>query len=143
MIELRFQLPDPRRRLAGVRLAHQLGDRLPHVFKRRGRTWELEAPAPDVARFEYQLELIGRDDGSEWVVDPANPRTASGPWGAKSVWEEPGYEPPAWLDGHYLWDAVLADLHRRAGNIAAATEHRDRALATAPSSGYERCWRGD
>jgi enterochelin esterase-like enzyme len=99
VIEIRFHLPDPRRRLAGVRLAHQLGDRLPHAFRRQGRAWELAAPAPDVARFEYQLELIGRDDGSEWVVDPGNPRTASGPWGAKSVWEEPGYQPPAWLDG--------------------------------------------
>ena len=100
MIEIRFQLPDPRRRLAAVRLAHQLGDRLPHALRPpRPRLGALGAPAPDVARFEYQLELIDQDDESEWIVDPANPRTASGPWGDKSVWEEPGYEPPAWLDG--------------------------------------------
>jgi enterochelin esterase-like enzyme len=99
VIEIRFVLLDPRRRLAAVRLAHQLGDRLPHAFALRGRRWELTATVPDVTRFEYQLELIGQDDESEWIVDPANPRKASGPWGDKSVWESPGYEPPAWLDG--------------------------------------------
>lgn len=98
MIEVRFQLPDPRRRLAAVRVAHELRDRLPHELARAGRGWELVAPAPDVARFEYQLELIDRAGGSEWIVDPGNPKTASGPWGDKSVWEEPDYAPPAWLD---------------------------------------------
>ena len=97
MIEIRFQLPDPRRRLAAVRLAHQLHDRMPHELTRRGTAWELTASAPDVARFEYQFELIDRRGHSEWVLDPGNPKTASGPWGDKSVWEEPGYKPPAWL----------------------------------------------
>jgi RNA polymerase sigma factor (sigma-70 family) len=41
--------------------------------------------------------------------------------------------PPAWLAGSYLWDAVLADLHRRAGNLEIAARHRDRALASAPT----------
>ena len=45
-----------------------------------------------------------------------------------------GMVPPAWLDGHYLWDAVLADLHHRAGNAGTAERHRDQALATAPST---------
>jgi RNA polymerase sigma factor (sigma-70 family) len=45
-----------------------------------------------------------------------------------------GVVPPAWLDGHYLWDAVLADLHHRAGNAATAERHRDQALAAAPST---------
>ncbi len=45
-----------------------------------------------------------------------------------------GVVPPAWLDGHYLWDAVLADLHHRAGNAATAAGHRDQALAAAPST---------
>jgi len=44
-----------------------------------------------------------------------------------------GMVPPAWLDGHYLWDAVLADLHHRAGNEATAERHREQALAAAPS----------
>jgi RNA polymerase sigma-70 factor (ECF subfamily) len=41
--------------------------------------------------------------------------------------------PPAWLAGSYLWDAVLGDLHRRAGNLDSAQRHRDRALASAPT----------
>lgn len=97
MIEIRFHFPDPRRRLTAVRLAHELRGRLPRELARNGRAWEATARAPDVARFEYQFELVGRDGSSEWVLDPANPRRATGPWGEKSVWEEPGYEPPAWL----------------------------------------------
>jgi predicted RNA polymerase sigma factor len=45
-----------------------------------------------------------------------------------------GLEPPAWLAGSYLWDAVLGDLHGRAGHWEIAREHRERALAAAPTS---------
>lgn len=45
-----------------------------------------------------------------------------------------GLAPPSWLAGSYLWAAVLADLHRRAGNTALAKEHRIIALASAPSA---------
>ena len=45
-----------------------------------------------------------------------------------------GLEPPAWLAGSYLWDAVLGDLHRRAGHEEIAREHRQRALTSAPTS---------
>jgi RNA polymerase sigma factor (sigma-70 family) len=45
-----------------------------------------------------------------------------------------GVVPPAWLAGHYMWEAVLADLHHRAGNAAVAEAHRDQALAAAPSN---------
>ena len=41
--------------------------------------------------------------------------------------------PPAWLAGSYLWDAVLADLHRRAGHAQLAHQHRERAIDTAPT----------
>jgi RNA polymerase sigma-70 factor (ECF subfamily) len=41
---------------------------------------------------------------------------------------------PAWLAGSHLWDAVLGDLHRRAGNSEAAVQHRERALALAPTA---------
>ena len=44
-----------------------------------------------------------------------------------------GVVPPAWLAGHYMWDAVLADLNRRAGDLAAAEKHRVQALSAAPS----------
>ncbi len=41
--------------------------------------------------------------------------------------------PPAWLAGSYLWDAVLADLYRRAGHAEVSRRHRERALASAPT----------
>ncbi len=41
--------------------------------------------------------------------------------------------PPAWLADSYLWDAVLSDLHRRAGNLEIAQRHRERALASVPT----------
>jgi RNA polymerase sigma-70 factor (ECF subfamily) len=41
--------------------------------------------------------------------------------------------PPAWLTESHLWDAVLSDLHRRAGNLEIAQRHSDRALASAPT----------
>ncbi len=41
--------------------------------------------------------------------------------------------PPAWLADSYLWDAVLADLHRRAGHHEVAGHHAERALASAPT----------
>jgi predicted RNA polymerase sigma factor len=41
--------------------------------------------------------------------------------------------PPAWLTGSYLWNAVMGDLHRRAGHLEIAQRHRDRALASAPT----------
>lgn len=44
-----------------------------------------------------------------------------------------GFEPPSWLAGSYLWAAVLADLHRRTGNVSEASRYRDVALQTAPS----------
>ena len=44
-----------------------------------------------------------------------------------------GLAPPAWLAGSYLWDAVLGDLHRRAGNAETSRQHRERALASAPT----------
>jgi RNA polymerase sigma-70 factor (ECF subfamily) len=52
-----------------------------------------------------------------------------------------GVVPPAWLEGHYLWDAVLADLHHRAGDEAVAAGHRLRALAAAPSEAIRRVLR--
>jgi enterochelin esterase-like enzyme len=113
VIEIRFQLADPRRRLAAVRLAHELRDRLPHELSRHGKLWQLTAPAPDVARFEYQFELIDRSGRSEWILDAANPRMATGPWGEKSVWEEPGYEAPSWLSAEPLVEAKSVSISSR------------------------------
>ncbi len=44
-----------------------------------------------------------------------------------------GLAPPAWLSGSYLWDAVLGDLHRRAGHPERARQHEERALLSAPT----------
>jgi RNA polymerase sigma-70 factor (ECF subfamily) len=41
--------------------------------------------------------------------------------------------PPTWLAGSYLWEAVLGDLHGRAGGEEAARRHGERALALAPT----------
>jgi RNA polymerase sigma-70 factor (ECF subfamily) len=54
-----------------------------------------------------------------------------GPQAGLSVLQE--LVPPSWLAGSYLWDAVMSDLHRRAGNIETAWQHRERALASAPT----------
>jgi predicted RNA polymerase sigma factor len=59
----------------------------------------------------------------------------------KEKWQGPeaglavldGLAPPAWVSGSYLWDAVLGDLHRRAGHSEIARQHRERALGTAPT----------
>ena len=98
---IRFSYRERGPRLARVQLAHAVPG-LPYRFTRRGRTWELAAPLPDVDRLEYQLELVDRTGSSELIVDPENPLRASGPWGAKSVLELPGYRAPAWLDAEPL-----------------------------------------
>lgn len=45
-----------------------------------------------------------------------------------------GLDPPTWLAGSYMWSAVLADLHQRAGDDAVAESYRRTALETAPSA---------
>ena len=45
-----------------------------------------------------------------------------------------GFEPPTWLAGSYMWSAVLADLHRRAGDTKLAARYRDVAIKSAPTS---------
>ena len=44
-----------------------------------------------------------------------------------------GFEPPTWLEGSYLWAAVLADLHRRCEHTRVAQRYRDVALQLAPT----------
>jgi RNA polymerase sigma factor (sigma-70 family) len=44
-----------------------------------------------------------------------------------------GVRLPPGIAGYYLWDAVVGDLHRRAGNHAAARSCLQRALAGAPT----------
>jgi len=42
--------------------------------------------------------------------------------------------PPSWLEGSYMWHAVLADLHRRCGHPDVAARYRETAIASAPST---------
>jgi enterochelin esterase-like enzyme len=92
-----FLVPDPDRRLAGVRLRPEvpLGNRLD--FARGEHGWELVIAAPPVCRVEYLLELHYGDGITEIGPDPANPIQACGPFGIKSVREFPCYSPPRWL----------------------------------------------
>lgn len=61
---------------------------------------------------------------------------------AVAEWENPeaglaslhGLEPPTWLEGSYMWVAVLADLHRRCGNGELACHYRERSMAFAPTA---------
>lgn len=59
-------------------------------------TFELQWPRPDVARLEYMIRVERSDGSEEQGLDPANPATAPGAFGDKSVLELPDYEPPAW-----------------------------------------------
>jgi RNA polymerase sigma factor (sigma-70 family) len=45
-----------------------------------------------------------------------------------------GLEPPSWLAGSFMWAAVLADLHRRCGNVETAQRYRKAALDSASST---------
>ena len=45
-----------------------------------------------------------------------------------------GLAPPTWLDGSFLWTAVLADLHGRAGDDDVAARYRELTLEGAPSA---------
>ena len=110
--EVRFAYREHGPGVARVQLAHDVPG-LPHRLTRRGRTWELVAPRPDVGRLEYQFELIDRAGSSEWIVDPKNPLRASGPWGEKSVLELPEYEAPAWLEAEPVGAAQAVVLPSR------------------------------
>jgi enterochelin esterase family protein len=95
----RLRLEDPDGRFRAVRLVTDLYKRdPPQAFSRLGRTgaWELRLPLPAVDRFEYLLQVVDADGELSLILDPAAP-TASGPFGAKSVFELPAYEPPAWV----------------------------------------------
>ena len=87
-------VPDPERRLEKVTLLQEVRrPRLGPPFAREADAWRVRFPRPAADRMEYLLEV----DGS-LQPDPTNPRTAPGPFGAKSVIEWPEYRPPEWLE---------------------------------------------
>lgn len=92
-----LRLEDPDGRYRAVRLVSDLLKREPPLpFARLGTGWELALTLPAVDRLEYQLQVVTADDAVELLLDPGAP-TASGPFGAKSVLELPGYRAPDWL----------------------------------------------
>ncbi len=92
-----FRVPDPARRLAGVRLRPDVRVAGPLDFGRHGDGWDLVIDPPPVDRMEYLVELCYPDGPCETVTDPGNPRQVAGAFGPKSVLELPGYAPPGWL----------------------------------------------
>jgi RNA polymerase sigma factor (sigma-70 family) len=50
-------------------------------------------------------------------------------------------EPPPWLLGYYLLDAVRSELHRRAGHSEQARHYGERALASAPTDAERELFR--
>lgn len=99
-LHARLRLDDPQERYRAVRLVGDLYKREPPIpFVRRGRRgpWELRLRLPAVDRFEYLLQVVDRAGEAALILDPEAP-TASGPFGARSVFELPAYTPPAWLD---------------------------------------------
>lgn len=94
-----FRLSDTHDRYKQVQLYQELNR--PRRGPRFGREglgrWELRWKRPPVGRLEYAFVVTHRDGTSETIVDPSNPLSAAGPFGAKSVVELPGYRPPPWI----------------------------------------------
>jgi enterochelin esterase-like enzyme len=115
---LRFSDPDGN--YTGVRLSSDISGA---AFTRDGDEWVLELELPDVLRLEYKLEVTHRDGGSEWILDPGNPKRAPGAFGEKSVLELPGYAPPAWLEAETV-PGRFDDLAIRGRGLGAAVATR-------------------
>jgi enterochelin esterase family protein len=58
--------------------------------------WYLTMPMPAGSRVEYKLEIV-RNGHGEWIQDPLNQFRARDPFGANSVVQAVGYEPPSWV----------------------------------------------
>lgn len=112
-----FRLPDPGPDVTRVRLWSEVPvDGF--EFVRTDDGWELDVPLPGAHRVEYLFTLTrgGEDDTDDvMVVDPTNPRSVDGVFGAHSWLPLPGYTEPAWLDAPRLegtftpWDFDTAD----------------------------------
>ncbi|MFZ4579283.1 MAG: alpha/beta hydrolase [Myxococcota bacterium] len=59
--------------------------------------WFLVIDLPKRSRVEYKLEVV-RGGNGQWQLDPLNPRIAHDPFGANSVCQGDGYEPPEWTE---------------------------------------------
>lgn len=94
-----------------------------------------ETPWQDVADYYATLERIAPSP-IHTMNRAVAIAEAHGPAAGLSLLE--GVVPPAWLSGYYLWDSVLGELHRRAGNVEIARRHLERARAGAPTEAEQR-----
>lgn len=62
---------------------------------RHGAGWAVTVELPVALRLEYRL-AVDAGDGTDLIVDPANPHRAADPFGENSVAFAPGYQPPWW-----------------------------------------------
>src|ERR1700754_600408 len=93
-----LRLADPEGTYAAVRLASDLHlTDAQRSFARNGDGWAPRVELPDVLRLEYKLEVERAGGGTDWILDPGNPKRAPGAFGEKSVLELPGYVAPGWL----------------------------------------------
>lgn len=81
----------------------------PRDFQMVDGVWRLDLRLPKSVRVEYRLE-IERDGRWESILDPANPVTASNPFGQNSVLTGEAYSPPEWLDQPVSRYGVLSEL---------------------------------
>jgi enterochelin esterase family protein len=94
-----FRYRAPAAELSGISVLQEVaeprsGPRLSDIGQ---DLWEGVLLRPAVDRLEYRFELERPGGERETVLDPANPLTAPGAFGERSVIEFPGYVPPAWL----------------------------------------------
>jgi enterochelin esterase-like enzyme len=92
-----FQLADPTGRLDAVHLEQELSLERGLDFARQAGVWRLTLARPPVDRMEYLIEVVDHNGKHMTILDPANPRQASGAFSAKSIIEFPEYCEPAWL----------------------------------------------
>ena len=93
-------VPDTERRYTAVDLVPDVWSRRPEPFgyDASSGVWRLHFRRPEADRVEYLLRMRSRDGSERMGPDPANPDTAEGPFGDKSVLTFPGYRCPGWLD---------------------------------------------
>lgn len=93
---VRFRLDEPDPAVTAVVLQCERAVPGPREFVRDESGWFLDLPQPQLNRIEYRF-AVGRGDGVEVILDPANPITVRTAFGDRSVAELPGYTPPWWL----------------------------------------------
>jgi enterochelin esterase-like enzyme len=120
MAAVAIRLPDPEGTYSAVRLSSDVSG---EPFRREADGWVLELELRDVLRLEYKLEVAHADGGSEWILDPGNPKRTPGAFGEKSVLELPGYTTPGWLEAEGV-DGRFDDLPVRGRGLGATVAVR-------------------